>query len=57
MFSVLGRLISSPGAEINEVSVHLNALKRYEDTKAHFVDGLIAAVARNVPGFTFNQDS
>ncbi|HVO63846.1 MAG TPA: hypothetical protein VMT53_23180 [Terriglobales bacterium] len=50
--SALGRLISSPGVEIAEVTVHLDALDRYKATKAHFVDCLIAAtaVAENVPG-------
>jgi predicted nucleic-acid-binding protein len=56
--SVLGRLLSSPGVEIGEVTVHLDALNRYSRTKAHFVDCLIAAtaVAKNVPVFTFDQD-
>lgn len=55
--SVLGRLISSPGVEISEVTVHLNALNRYKGTKAHFVDCLIAAtaVAKNVPVSSFDQ--
>jgi predicted nucleic-acid-binding protein len=52
--SVLVRLISSPGVEITEVTVHLYALNRYKGTKAHFVDCLIAAtaVAKKVPGST-----
>ena len=56
--SALGRLISSPGIEISEVTVHLDALNRYKGTKAHFVDCLIAAtaVAKNVPVSTFDQD-
>jgi predicted nucleic-acid-binding protein len=56
--SALGRLISSPGVEISEVGVHLNALHRYRGTTAHFVDCLIAAtaVAKNVPVSTFDQD-
>jgi predicted nucleic-acid-binding protein len=56
--SALGRLISSPGVEISEVGVHLNALHRYRETRAHFVDCLIAAtaVAKNVPVSTFDQD-
>jgi predicted nucleic-acid-binding protein len=56
--SALGRLISSPGVEIGEVAVHLNALHRYRGTTAHFVDCLIAAtaVAKNVPVSTFDQD-
>ena len=56
--SALERLISSPGVEITEVMVHLDALNRYKETKAHFVDCLIAAtaVAKNVPVSTFDQD-
>ena len=56
--SALGRLISSPGVEISDVTVHLNALNRYKGTKAHFVDCLIAAtaVAKNLPVSTFDQD-
>jgi len=56
--SALGRLISSPGVEISEVTIHLDALNRYRGTKAHFVDCLIAATAaaKNVPVSTFDQD-
>jgi predicted nucleic acid-binding protein len=51
-------LISSPGVEIDEVTVHLDALNRYQGTKAHFVDCLIAAtaVAKNLAVSTFDQD-
>jgi predicted nucleic acid-binding protein len=51
-------LISSPGVEISEVTVHLDALNRYKRTKAHFVDCLIAAtaIAKNVPVATFDLD-
>ena len=56
--SALGRLISSPGVEISEVTVHLDALNRYKKTKAHFVDCVIAAtaVAKNGSVATFDQD-
>ncbi len=56
--SILGRLISSPGVEISEVSVHLDALNRYKGTKVHFVDCVVAATAvtNNVPVSTFDQD-
>jgi predicted nucleic-acid-binding protein len=56
--SALGSLITSPGVEIGEVAVHLDALNRYKGTKAHFVDCMIAAtaVATNVPVSTFDQD-
>ena len=56
--SALARLISSPGIEIKELAVHLDALNRYERTRSHFVDCLIAvtAVAENTPVATFDQD-
>ena len=56
--SVLGRLISSPGVEITEMTVHLDALNRYKGTRVHFVDCLIAASAvdRKLPVSTFDQD-
>jgi predicted nucleic-acid-binding protein len=56
--SVLGRLISSPGVEIDGVAIHLDALDRYRKTKVHFVDCLIAATAatENVPVASFDQD-
>jgi predicted nucleic acid-binding protein len=54
----LGRLISSPGAEMAEVEIHIDALNRYGRTSAHFVDCLLAAtaVAKNMPVATFDQD-
>jgi predicted nucleic-acid-binding protein len=56
--SALERLISSPGVEISEVAVHLDALNRYKETKAYFVDCLIAAhaAAKDVAVSTFDQD-
>ena len=56
--SALGRLISSPGIEITAVTVHLDALNRYQGTKAHFVDCLVAAtaVAERLPISTFDPD-
>jgi len=56
--SALGRLIASPGIEITELTIHLDALNRYKKTTVHFVDCLIAAtaVAKNVPVSTFDQD-
>lgn len=56
--TVLARLISSPGVEITEVAVHLDALNRYKKTKVHFVDCLIGAtaVAANMPAATFDQN-
>jgi predicted nucleic acid-binding protein len=56
--SVLSRLVSSPGIEISEVAVHLDALDRYKRTKIHFVDCLIAATAsaENVAVASFDPD-
>lgn len=56
--SALGRLISSPGVEISEVTVHLDALNRYQGTGAHFVDCMIAAtaVASDMPVASFDHD-
>ena len=53
--SALGRLISSPGVEIDFAAVHLDALDRYRKTKVHFVDCLIAATAatENMPVASF----
>jgi predicted nucleic acid-binding protein len=56
--STLGRLVSSPGVEIGELAIHLDALNRYRTTRVHFVDCLIAAtaVAEDVPVATFDHD-
>ena len=56
--STLGRLISSPGVEIDRMAIHLEALDRYRATKVHFVDCLIAATAstENMPVASFDQD-
>jgi predicted nucleic-acid-binding protein len=55
--SALGRLISSPGVEIDGAAIHLDALDRYRKTKVHFVDCLIAATAatENMPVASFDQ--
>ena len=55
--SALGRLISSPGVEI-DAAIHLDALDRYRKTKVHFVDCVIAATAaiENMPVASFDQD-
>jgi predicted nucleic acid-binding protein len=56
--SALGILISSPGVEIREEAIHLDALDRYRKTNLHFVDCLVAATAasENTPVATFDQD-
>ena len=56
--SALSRFVSSPGIEISEVAIHLDALERYKRTKIHFVDCLIAATAaaENVAVASFDQD-
>jgi predicted nucleic-acid-binding protein len=55
--SALGRLISSPGVEI-DAAINLDALDRYRKTKVHFVDCLIAATAATeiMPVASFDQD-
>jgi predicted nucleic-acid-binding protein len=55
--SALGRLISSPGVEI-DAAMHLDALDRYRKTKVHFVDCLIAATSatEDMPVASFDQD-
>ena len=58
--SALDTLISSPGIEIgvyrNEAAIQLDALRRYEKTKIHFVDCMIAAAAsaEKLPVATFD---
>jgi predicted nucleic-acid-binding protein len=56
--SALGRLVSSPGVEISEIAIQLDGLNRYQSTRAHFVDCMIAATAaaNNVPVSTFDQN-
>lgn len=56
--SALGTLISSPGIEVKEEAIHLDALDRYRKSKVHFVDCLIAATAsaENTPVASFDQD-
>jgi predicted nucleic-acid-binding protein len=56
--SALDRFISSPGVEMSQAPVHLDALNRYGRTRVHFVDCLIAATAavEDTPMATFDQD-
>lgn len=55
---VLKGLITSPGIEIGKQTIHLDALDRYERTKIHFVDCLLAATAaaEDTPVASFDQD-
>jgi len=55
---VLNDLITSPGVELAELAIHLDALERYRTSKLHFVDCLIAAhaVATDVSVATFDND-
>ena len=56
--AALSTLISSPGIEIVEAGVHLDALERYRRTKAHFVDCILAATgaSHDMAVATFDQD-
>ncbi len=56
--SALSQFVSSPGVEVDEVAIQLDALARFKRTKAHFVDCLIAAtaVAEDLPVATFDHD-
>jgi predicted nucleic acid-binding protein len=42
---VMSDLLSSPGIEMGDLPIHLDALKRYGETRVHFVDCTIAATA------------
>src|SRR5579872_899760 len=42
---VLSGLIVSPGIELTDTALHLDALRRYGTSKMHFVDCLIVATA------------
>jgi len=55
--AALGRLIASPGVEISGVEIHLDALHRYQKTRVHFVDCLIAATstAQDISVATFDE--
>lgn len=53
---VLGILLEGPGVEIADLTIYIDALDRYGDGKAHFVDCVLAAhgAARQVPVATFD---
>lgn len=54
----LGQLIGSPGIDIERLPTHLDALDRYQQGSAHFIDCLIAAhaVADDLAVATFDRD-
>jgi predicted nucleic-acid-binding protein len=55
---VLRQLIASPGIEAENLPIQLDALRRYGETKIHFVDCLIAAtaVADEIEVASFDRD-
>jgi predicted nucleic acid-binding protein len=55
---VLVKLITSPGVEIRDWPVHVDALRRYGGSKGHFVDCVLAASAvdQGVAVATFDRD-
>ena len=56
--ATLSGLITSPGVEISDAAVCLDALQRYAKTRCHFVDCVIAATAaaEDTPVATFDED-
>ncbi len=55
---VMAALLSSPGIELADLTIHLDALNRYARTQVHFVDCTIAATAalNSLPVATFDRD-
>jgi predicted nucleic acid-binding protein len=55
---VLTGLFGSPGIEVPDLAVHVDALDRYRNSKLHFVDCMIAATAagNDVPVATFDRE-
>ena len=55
---VLKRLIGSPGVELSDLPIHLDALTRYGRAQFHIVDCMIAATAaaQGLHVATFHQD-
>ncbi|HTV49441.1 MAG TPA: PIN domain-containing protein [Phycisphaerae bacterium] len=56
--AVLGALIESPGIQMTDKTIHVDALKRYSVEKMHFVDCTLAAYAatQKYPIASFDQD-
>jgi predicted nucleic-acid-binding protein len=55
---VLSDLVTSPGIQMQQSDIHLEALSRYGATTIHFIDCIIAAtaVAEDIAVATFDQD-
>ena len=55
---VMTDLVGSPGIELPDLAMHLDALDRYARTRVHFVDCMIAAnaAARGLPVASFDND-
>lgn len=55
---VLQALLRSPGVAVSDLPIQLDALARYQSTKLHFVDCVIAAtaVAQGVAIATFDKE-
>ena len=55
---VMSALVSSPGIDLADLAIHLDALRRYGETRAHFVDCTIAATAAavNLPVASLDSD-
>lgn len=55
---VLSALIASPGVELADAAIHIDALDRYSRFKAHFVDCVIAShgAALILPVASFDDD-
>jgi predicted nucleic acid-binding protein len=55
---VMAALVSSPGIELADLTIYLDALNRYGRTRLHFVDCTIAAAAAllSLPAATFDND-
>lgn len=52
--AALTKLITSPGVEIRDPEVHVDSLRRFGNSRAHFIDCLIAASA--APVATLDRD-
>jgi len=55
---VLAELVNSPGVELPDLQVYLDALRRYAATKLHFVDCVVAAasVEKGIAVATFDGE-